>query len=60
MRNNDEVTMMKELYTAPEAKLTGFVSAEELAASIDFDDLLAGTSGGTAAGRKSGDIDLDF
>ena len=52
--------MMKELYTAPEAKLTGFVSAEELAASIDFDDLLAGTGGGTAAGRKSGDIDLDF
>ena len=59
MRMHDEVNMMKELYTAPEAKLTGFVSAEELA-SIDFDDLLAGMGGGTAAGRQSGDIDLDF
>ena len=50
---------MKELYTSPEAKLTGFVSAEELA-SVDFDDLLAGMNGGTPAGKGSGDIDLDF
>ena len=59
MRKYDEVNLMKELYTAPEAKLTGFVSAEELA-SVDFDDLLAGMTGGTPAGKASGDIDLPF
>lgn len=50
---------MKELYTAPEAKLTGFVSAEELA-SIDFDDLLAAMGGGDPAGASKGDVGLDF
>lgn len=51
--------MMKELYTAPEAKLTGFVSAEELA-SVDFDNLLGGMNGGDPAVKASGDIDLPF
>ena len=49
-------------YIAPEAKLLGFVPAEETATS--FDDLLGGNSGlipgpGQEAQASDGDITLD-
>ena len=53
---------MKMNYTAPEAKLLGFVPAEETATS--FDDLLGGSGGlipgpGQEAQASDGDITVE-
>lgn len=54
---------MKELYIAPELKVTCFAPVERLAAdvSIDFDDLLKGLgpNSGSPAG-VSGETDIDL
>lgn len=51
---------MKKIYEAPNATLTGFEAAENLANVIDFDDLISLKGGsGTAVEPSGGDINLD-
>lgn len=50
---------MKEVYEAPECNLISYVSAENLAASFSFDDMLIGSNKGQAP-IESSDISFDF
>ncbi len=47
---------MKELYTSPELKLINFVSEENLASSVDFNDLISSAP----ASMNQSDIVIEF
>lgn len=48
---------MKENYTSPQASLVGFAPSEQLAAVIDFDDLL-NISGGSGSTTTPSETDI--
>jgi hypothetical protein len=59
MHSAIEVKIMKEIYTAPEAKLVCFEASEKLATIIDFDALLQLQGGsGEAVIPSGGDINI--
>lgn len=59
MHSAIEVKIMKEIYTAPEAKLVCFEASEKLATVIDFDSLLKLQGGsGEAVVPSGGDINI--
>lgn len=59
--NPEEVKTLKELYSAPEAKLTCFAAIERIAA-LNFNDFFGGSvtlQGESQASVKNGDIKLN-